>query len=419
MEWKEFIEKVRIILRRYEREYNFIYTDDSISYCVNGKEFEYNKLDYDKIMQKTMEFNLSKLTVSNENTYEVIIYQTNRMIRSPFLYNFEEKLIINDNLNKIEYIFQEMSDIMVWNIIKEIDMDNFKSNFLVFPIRFYIEEKIELFDFLRLCFRNLYSIDLHHDGFIDESKIYDYVNSFLFNLCYNYGLSFRIINSLDELLNIRYRNKYNFYKSEEINPPKLLYKQDLTEQYHMAVSSEDPFVQFIGYYHIIEYFFEEIYKEGIVNDVKEILLDPGFSTKKNKDIMKLVDLVSKKRIDIKVGNEPEALELTLTKFIDIEKIKDKLNDYDKELIEYYKNNKVEFSRGDIVDLSEDNRAVFKQLAKRIYKTRNSLVHNKSNETRTNERGTYNHFKDSKFLLKEIPLLKIISEEIILKSATEI
>lgn len=111
--------------------------------------------------------------------------------------------------------------------------------------------------------------------------------------------------------------------------------------------------------------------------------------------------------------------MTLNKFIDIEKIKDKLNDYDKELIEYYKNNNVEFSKGDKVDLSEYNQALFKQLSKRIYKTRNSLVHNKSNETRANERETYNHFKDSKFLLKEIPLLKIISEEIILKSATEI
>lgn len=299
MEWKEFLDKVRIILGRYEIEYNFIYTDDSISYRVNGKEFEYSKLDYDKLMRKSMEFNLSKLTVSNENTYEIIIYQTNRMVRSPFLYKFEEKLTINDNLNKIDYIFQEMSDIMVWNIIKEIDLDSFKSIFLAFPIRFYGEEKIELFDFLRPFFRNLYSITINHDGSIDEGKIYDYVNSFLFNLCYNYGLSFRIIISLNELLNIRYRNKHNFYKSEEINPPKLLYKQDLTEQYHMAVSSEDPFVQFIGYYHIIEYFFEEIYREGIVNDVKEILLDPGFSTKKNKDIMKLVDLVSKKELGVK------------------------------------------------------------------------------------------------------------------------
>lgn len=59
------------------------------------------------------------------------------------------------------------------------------------------------------------------------------------------------------------------------------------------------------------------------------------------------------------------------------------------------------------------------MANRVYKTRNSLVHSKSNEVKLNERGIYKPFKDSKALLKEIPLLKEISEEIIIKSASEL
>ena len=422
MEWDEFVDKVKFILRRFNKEFNIDYSEDSISYIVGEKSFEFSKSDYNNISNDAMKSDLSQFTVSNNNSYEVIIYQTNKMIRRLLPYKFEERIIstnIKDSMNNIEYKFQEISDVMVWNIIKEIDLESLKRTFMIFPPRLREDEGENFFNLLRVCFRNPYSLIVSYNKDIDKNKLNDYINSFLFNFCYNYGYSFRIMNSLDELLNIRYRNKNSSYKSEELDAPRLLYKQDLTEQYHMAVSSEDPFVQFIGFYHIMEYFYEEIYKEGVVNNVKEILLDPGFSTKRKKDIMKLVDLINKKRTESTVGSELEALELTLRKYIDIEKIIEKLNEIDKDIIEYYKNNKVNFSNGDAIDLIGDKKHIFKKLANRIYKTRNSLVHSKSNEVRSNERGIYKPFKDSKALLKEIPLLKVISEEIIIKSASEL
>lgn len=422
MEWDEFIDKVKFILKRFNKEFNIDYSEDSISYTVGEKSYEFSKSDYNNITNDAMKSDLSQFTVLTNNSYEVIIYQTNKMVRRLLPYKLEERIVstnIKDSMNNIEYKFQEISDVMVWNIIKEIDLESLKRTFMIFPLRLRGDEGENLFNLLRVCFRNPYSLIVSYKKDIDKNKLNDYINSFLFNFCYNYGYSFRIMNSLDELLNIRYRNKNSSYKSEELDAPRLLYKQDLTEQYHMAVSSEDPFVQFIGFYHIMEYFYEEIYKEGVVNNVKEILLDPGFSTKRKKDIMKLVDLINKKRTESTVGSELEALELTLRKYIDIEKIIEKLNEIDEDIIEYYKNNKVNFSNGDAIDLIGDKKHIFKKLANRVYKTRNSLVHSKSNEVRLNERGIYKPFKDSKALLKEIPLLKVISEEIIIKSASEL
>ena len=408
MEWDEFIDKVKFILKRFNKEFNIDYSEDSINYTVGEKSYEFSKSDYNNITNDAMKSDLSQFTVLTNNSYEVIIYQTNKMVRRLLPYKLEERIVstnIKDSMNNIEYKFQEISDVMVWNIIKEIDLESLKRTFMIFPPRLRGDEGENLFNLLRVCFRNPYSLIVSYKKDIDKNKLNDYINSFLFNFCYNYGYSFRIMNSLDELLNIRYRNKNSSYKSEELDAPRLLYKQDLTEQYHMAVSSEDPFVQFIGFYHIMEYFYEEIYKEGVVNNVKEILLDPGFSTKRKKDIMKLVDLINKKRTESTVGSELEALELTLRKYIDIEKIIEKLNEIDEDIIEYYKNNKVNFSNGDAIDLIGDKKHIFKKLANRVYKTRNSLVHSKSNEVRLNERGIYKPFKDSKALLKEIPLLK--------------
>lgn len=419
MEWDEFIDKLKYILRGFIREFNINYSEDSISYIVDEKSFEFSKSDYDKISNDAMKSDLSQFTVSNNNSYEVIIYQTNKMVRRILPVKFEEFIKIKDSMNNIEYKFQEISDLMVWNIIKEIDLESFRGRFLAFLPRLSRDADMNLFNLLRICLRNPYSIIISYEESIDKRKLNDYINSFLFNFCYNYGYSFRVMNSLDELLNIRYRDKNSSYKDGELNAPRLSYKQDLTEHYHMAVSSEDPFVQFIGFYHIMEYFYEEIYKEGVINNVKEILLAPSFSTKRKKDIMKLVDLINKKRTENTVGSELEALELTLSKYIDIEKIREKLNEIDKDIIDYYKNNTVNFSNGDVVDLRGDKKIIFKKLANRVYKTRNSLVHSKSNEVRVNERGIYKPFKDSKALLKEIPLLKTISEEIIIKSASEL
>lgn len=419
MEWDEFIDKLKYILRGFNREFNINYSEDSISYIVDEKSFEFSKSDYDKISNDAMKSDLSQFTVLNNNSYEVIIYQTNKMVRRILPVKFEEFIKIKDSMNNIEYKFQEISDLMVWNIIKGIDLESFRGRFLAFLPRLSRDTDMNLFNLLRICLRNPYSIIISYEESIDKRKLNDYINSFLFNFCYNYGYSFRVMNSLDELLNIRYRDKNSSYKDEELNAPRLSYKQDLTEHYHMAVSSEDPFVQFIGFYHIMEYFYEEIYKEGVINNVKEILLDPSFSTKRKKDIMKLVDLINKKRTENTVGSELEALELTLSKYIDIEKIREKLNEIDKDIIDYYKNNTVNFSNGDVVDLRGDKEIIFKKLANRVYKTRNSLVHSKSNEVRVKERGIYKPFKDSKALLKEIPLLKTISEEIIIKSASEL
>jgi len=58
-----------------------------------------------------------------------------------------------------------------------------------------------------------------------------------------------------------------------------------------------------------------------------------------------------------------------------------------------------------------------KIANRIYKTRNALVHSKSNDYIAKERGIYKPFKNNKELSKEIPLMRYISEAIIIKSAT--
>jgi hypothetical protein len=112
-------------------------------------------------------------------------------------------------------------------------------------------------------------------------------------------------------------------------------------------------------------------------------------------------------------SEQEALRLTIDSYVDIADLREKVIEYDSSLLDYYQNNKVDFSNGDEVDLNElDYSIISKKLAARIYKTRNAIVHSKESE-----RVRYMPFKDDRVLVKEIPLLRFIAEQIIIESSS--
>ena len=420
MKWIDFKNKIEILLGRF---IEISCDDDSIVYEINKKEHEFTKIDFEKKMDKLRNYNCSNYTIYDDHHYEVIIDQTdriNRRIIPRFMFSDDDVLIDKkDHINKIEYKLHELSDMMVLNVIRLADINELRRYMSPTVLRHLINENLDLMDLLRLSIRNLYSVSINSEEKISTSRFIEYIDAFLFNLCYNCGISFRMLNDEDDFLYNRNRFRHIKNKVEDIDFPKLIYIKDLTEQYHMAVSSLDPFIQFLGFYHTIEYFFENVYKEDVIKSTKEILLRPDFSVKNSKDIMKVVNHINKKKFDSTVGTELESLELTLIKFVKIDDLIDGLNVIDSRIVEYYRNNTVRFSNGIKFDLLAKDDKIYKKSANRIYDTRNSLVHSKSNEISTKERGIYKPFKDSKVLSKEIPLLKVISEQIIIGSAKEL
>ncbi len=96
-------------------------------------------------------------------------------------------------------------------------------------------------------------------------------------------------------------------------------------------------------------------------------------------------------------------------------LKEKIEIYNDELVQYYQDNIVSFSGGEKVDLSAiDQEEAYKLLSKRIYKTRNSLVHSKESEKKK-----YVPFNDDRILIKEIPLMRFIAESIIISDSIHI
>ena len=152
----------------------------------------------------------------------------------------------------------------------------------------------------------------------------------------------------------------------------------------------------------MEYFFDEVFKRKLVTDLKDKITHPDFSYK-NEDKIYDIALFVKNRLRMNdetgQGNELESLKYVLSEYISIDDLKARIDAIDLNALQYYKNNKVSFCNAPVISWS-DTQGVFTQLARRIYFTRNSLVHSKSGKNK--ER--YRPYQDEKQLQLEIPLV---------------
>jgi hypothetical protein len=200
-----------------------------------------------------------------------------------------------------------------------------------------------------------------------------------------------------------------------MDPPRRQYVPDLVYHYQMGLASDSPPLQYLSFYHVAEHYFESVYVDDMVKAVVDTLTLPGFSYRRRADALQLIKTIKQKVRavgDRDVYNEEESLRLVLRKYVDFTKIHALLDAYDATLVPYYKVNTVAFSDAPVVDFSEsDIDRLAKRVAARVYKTRNAIVHSKDGS-----RGKYVPFHHERDLLKEVPLLRFLAEEIITSSA---
>lgn len=428
MEWNEFCEKVSRMLGNWKNRLQFNYDNNKISYIIATQEYIYTIDNYNDLRQQAEQYDFERYSICDGNSYESVVDIPDIDSRRRFSIGLEDKLtelIVSDEEADITYSFHEISRQLIWYVIKDFDVRKRVFNnmpYQIFERRCETLAEKDIFSLIKMIIRLPLAVYIETNTKKNREQLQRYAKSYLFNIAYNFDFVFKAVTEIDDLFpqrNVLPRRRIQ--NVSELMAPQLLYKEQLVEQYYMALTSEEPFVKFVGFYHIMEHFYEEVYNEDIFKSVQHIIQHPGFSAKRTKDIVKIVDLIKKKNRQNKEefqGSELEALELTLRKFVNISELINDLTEFSNSIVDYYKSSEVSFSKGDTVDLRDaSNEKVYKKLAARIYKTRNALVHSKSNESRLSERGVYNPFANSQELAMEIPLMRYISEAIIINSAS--
>lgn len=242
-------------------------------------------------------------------------------------------------------------------------------------------------------------------------------SSFLFHIAFNLDIALVQVRYLEEVSSRGRINRMRRSRIDELDPPRRSYNEDLVAHYILAVSTDSPSVQFLSYYHVLEHFFEAIFNDELVEKIKAKITHPSFSYRRKKDVATLIDQIKKSlqiRSETITFSEFEALRLTLARYVDIPELTSKLNEYSPALLEYYRATEVPFSKAPTVDLtSHDRETILKHLGRRIYATRNALVHSKDGD-----KQRYTPFKDERALLNEVPLLRFISEQVIVGTSTQ-
>lgn len=393
-------------------------SDEESEMFSQQEDFTLKKSDLLEAIQKLQTMSLfEELTLAGNKFYEVLLREESSFPRIQLSLR-EKGLSLEDKDNLINYLLSGPSNeyilFLIWKgasvsdskaLTKFIPRDRFRR----------VRQRIsgDMFEILRNTYFRFMTLRLESARNRTTQEFERFSSAYLFQLSYNLNVALVPQRHLDEILRTGRIADIRRSSLRDIEAPRRHYIPDLIYHYQLAVAAENPFLEFLSYYHIIEHFFEEVFNEDLEDRVRNRITHPDFSYKRKKDIRSLIKEVGryqKQRNNEFTFSEQEALRITLEKYLDIPDLTAKLVAYESSLIAYYRENKVAFAAADEVDLeAEKSSIIIHKLTRRIYKTRNSIVHSKESDNK--ER--YTPFQDDRILVKEIPLLRFISEQIII------
>jgi len=374
----------------------------------------------DEVISKLENFEIyGETTLTTSHTYEVLVREESRF--SPLRRNNgHDYLTIDDQENGLIYkLARPSNEYVLFLIDKASAVDNPRA--LTSPaveriIERSKEEGHSGIDLVRSCLPRFMTIQIVSTKARQKSEFEKFGTAFLFNFSYNTDSALVQQRNFDELLRTGRITRTRRVSIDELDAPRRHYVTDLIHHYQLAVGSDNPMLEFISYYHIAEHFFEAVFHDDLIENIRTKITSADFSYKRKKDISVLIKHISKSvkhRDESVTFSEQEALRLTILNYCDLEGLKSKIIDYDSNLIDYYKSTTVEFSAGNTVDFDDlDHEKIVKHLAFRIYKTRNAVVHSKDSD-----KSKYTPFRDDTHLVKEVPLIRFISEQIIFKTSS--
>lgn len=388
---------------------------------IEGVNLILEKSDIQTIESQLASFEIyDETALYNDNRYEIIVREESSI---PIRRIRDDKIEVRNEEGGLNYELSSASDAYLMWLLNEMRQKlsprDFGMGSLHTPrLSRALQEEAVLspIDYVRLTSFRLMTLKISCDKKMSPSQFSKLTHSFLFHVGYNLDVALVPQRLLEEIARRGRINRMRRSRTEELDPPRRLYTEDLVQHYLLAVSTDNPVIEYLSYYHILEHFFEAVFSDDLIESIRSTITDPGFSYKRKKDIGQLIDSIKKAlqiRSETITFSELKALRLCIVKFVDINELRQKLNAYDDTLINYYKNHKVDFSGGVDVDFeSGEIEQVYKSLTKRIYDTRNALVHSKDGE-----KSKYTPFKDDRSLVKEVPLMRFISEMVILKEST--
>jgi hypothetical protein len=316
---------------------------------------------------------VEETVISNAKSYEFLIREESNIPRLRFRLR-DEDFLVDDQDNGIRYrIASPSNEYLLFLLYKVSAIASPRALMGAVPVRRMVErpgyEEIQdVFDLLRRALPRFMTLRLESERNRNFTDLGRFANAFIFQLSYNTDIALVPQRHVEELVRTGRIARIRRASLSDIDPPRRHYLPDLIYHYQLAVGADNPFLEYISYYHVAEHFFEEVFSEDLVLRIKDKLTQPDFSYKRKKDVGMLIRDISRSlqvRNERITFSEQEALRLTIDRYVDIADLREKIREYDSSLLNYYRSSTVGFSGGDEVDLeNSDVPVVTKRLAVR-------------------------------------------------------
>ena len=344
----------------------------------------------------------------NENSYETLINLKEHELAS--LYdNLGEQEKINDIVFYLDKPSEKYKKNLLINLIEEMQNErkNIRNEYLYMFEYFSIfkkqeEESKKLLpeetwsEIVRKFFEEYKYLSLKIKTNI-EKNFENLFDTFSFEYMHSQNQVFKAIKNYDEIFNL----PNQFFMKKDFNIIKK-YNSKLINFYRIGMKAEDPYMQYLSYYHILEYHYYRNLKNKVANKLREGLED--IQNNKAEDVASNI---------IKTVNKGTQ-ERTVLKSILEENVTDGIQNLKNRIAEINDNvdyrSSINFSNASSINWDESVSNIIDQITNRIYDTRNSLVHSKEDEIeKIYEPWNDEHVKELK---KEIPLIRALAELII-------
>lgn len=191
-------------------------------------------------------------------------------------------------------------------------------------------------------------------------------------------------------------------------PPRKTFDRGAVDFYRLALTVDNPYLEYISYYHVLEFYFNRAYKKGTATLLRNELVSIDFSLEEDRlfEIVKKLDKASRGRQEAGYGSERSELTFLLDEHVDIEDLIKDLESYRTNWVQYYESSGVCFEPS-APCIRWGHSEVLNDIVLRVYKVRNAIIHSKQQ----NGAG-YSPFSHDAALSKEIPLIRALAERVI-------
>lgn len=285
-----------------------------------------SNLELQELYDKVSDMYKNGLELYTDDSYEVAV-DLDRFA----MYHQDNPITSADNINKVSYLLGYPTaeySLYLLMLFKDSMQQSQEHNYSIFSMR--LRRPFEsLYNVTNNTLENVltkmigvFSLKIQNSG--DHKTINQFKEmktSFVFEFIYRARVSLVEFPDIYDMFFIKRVIHSRLDEMPIDTPPLRKYNADVVDYYKQALASNDPYIKYISFYHVMEYFYDEVFRRKMIADLKGKITHPDFSYKDEDKIYEMAMFVKNRwRMNDETGqgNELESLKYVLGEYISID-----------------------------------------------------------------------------------------------------